>query len=109
MDVIVAKSSAGRTGTVQLSWCERYGRLKNTAETEENAERKRLAAKARKAAVEAANWRTWTTSQGTKIEARFCGTVSNAVRLMDRDGSKIKIPLDDLSDEDRAWIRSRKR
>jgi SLA1 homology domain 1, SHD1 len=71
---------------------------------------KRAAAKvAEEAAAEAAKWRMWTASTGTKIEAKFGGMSFGKVKLIKRDGSSVQLPLDDLSDADREWIKNRKR
>ena len=76
-------------------------------ELEQNAAVEKAKAEKR-AAVEKAKWRTWTDSTGTKFEAKFGGIGFGKVRLVNRDGSKTTIPLEDLSDEDRAWIEKRK-
>jgi hypothetical protein len=80
---------------------------------EEKARTERLATEekareAAKAADEAARWRTWTRS-GEQFEARFGGLVSRWVVLVQEDGTKVKVHMDELSDEDREWIRNRKR
>ena len=54
-------------------------------------------------------WRTWTDSSGEKFEATFGGLIAGMVKLIKRDGTAIKIPLDDLSDDDNEWIKNRKR
>ncbi|MGA2064147.1 MAG: SHD1 domain-containing protein [Thermoguttaceae bacterium] len=62
----------------------------------------------RKAAIEAAKWRTWTDASGTEIgEAKFSGIIAGRVKLVKRDGSSVQVPLDKLSDEDREWIANR--
>jgi hypothetical protein len=65
--------------------------------------------KERREAAEAAKWRTWTDSTGKKIEAKYSGVISGTVRLVKEDGSAIKIPLEELSEGDQDWIKSRKR
>ena len=42
-----------------------------------------------------------------KIDAKFGGMVSGTVKLTKRDGSTSKVPLEKLSDEDKAWIENR--
>jgi len=39
-----------------------------------------------------------------KTEAKYSGTLNGEVMLLKRNGSKIHLPLDRLSDEDREWI-----
>jgi hypothetical protein len=82
---------------------------KQRAEAAKQAEEARKAAverdKARAAeraiVIEAAKWRMWTDSSGNKHKAKFGGIISGSVKLIRGDGSVVKIPLDDLSDEDR--------
>jgi hypothetical protein len=62
----------------------------------------------REKAIEAAKWRIWTDASGEhKIEAKFSGMLSGTVKLTKRDGSTLKVPLEKLSDEDKAWIENR--
>ena len=86
---------------------------REAAEEQLKAEQERKAAiekaKAEKlAAYEKAKWRTWTIS-GRRAEAKFSGIGFGKVRLVNRDGSKTTIPLEELSDDDRAWIEKRKK
>jgi hypothetical protein len=67
------------------------------------------AKKDREAAIEAAKWRTWTVSDGTNVEAKFGGLMNSTVILTKRDGSKLKVPLAELSAEDREWIAKRRK
>lgn len=61
------------------------------------------------AAAEKTSWRTWTTdASGTKTEAKFGGLISGKVKLIQRDGSTVRVPIEELSDEDREWIKQRK-
>ena len=63
-----------------------------------------------KAAAEAAKWRTWTDASGEhKIEAKFGGLASGEVVLIKRDGSKVQIPIEKLSDDDQEWVNNRRR
>jgi hypothetical protein len=73
-------------------------------------ERARAADERARAAAEAELWRTWTDSTGQhKTEAKFGGVIAGTVKLIKRDGSAIKIPVEKLSDEDREWIEDRKK
>ncbi len=49
-------------------------------------------------------FRTWTSTASTTIEARFAGKLGKTVTLEKRDGKKIELPLEKLSDEDQAFI-----
>jgi hypothetical protein len=52
--------------------------------------------------------RTWTDSTGElKVTATYSGVMFGQVVLVKEDGSKIKIPLEKLSDEDKKWLRDR--
>lgn len=65
--------------------------------------------KERREAIDAAKWRTWTDSSGEhKIDAKFGGMASGKVILVRSDGSKIQLPLEELSEEDQEWIKERK-
>ena len=64
----------------------------------------------RNAAIENAKYRNWTDSTGKyKTEAEFGGMVGQKVTFIKRDGSKVQVPLEKLSDEDREWIAKRKK
>jgi hypothetical protein len=66
--------------------------------------------KGQEAPSQATEWRTWTDSSGShKIEAQFGGIIAGTVKLIKRDDSIIKIPIETLSDEDQEWIKNRKR
>lgn len=55
-------------------------------------------------------WRTWTDASGAhKTEAEFKGLSFGKVKLLTRDGRKLVLPLDQLSDEDQQWIKKRSR
>jgi hypothetical protein len=78
-------------------------------EAETAAKRAEVAIAAARTAAEAAGWRTWTdTTNGSKIEAKFSGTISGVVKLAKRDGSVINIPVDNLGGEDQQWIKNRR-
>ena len=71
-----------------------------------NRQRPREHEKEQEDAIEAAKWRTWTDSTGQhKVEAKFSGAAFGTVKLTKRDGSAVKVSLDQLSDEDREWIK----
>ncbi len=57
----------------------------------------------------AAGFRTWTSIAGTTIEARFAGKRGKTVTLEKRDGKKIELPLEKLSDEDQAFIAAKQK
>ena len=91
-------------------------RARKVLEERKEAEAERAKAKAeharieaqRKAAAEAAKWRTWTDSTGTHtIEAKFDGIALGNVKLVKKDGTAIRVPLEKLSQEDQEWIVNR--
>lgn len=52
--------------------------------------------------------RTWTDAAGKhKTEAKYGGMVAGKVNLIKRDGSKVQLPLEKLSEEDQEWIKNR--
>ncbi len=54
--------------------------------------------------------RTWRDTSGKfSIEAEYAGVLAGKVILRKPDGTKTQVPLDKLSDEDRAWIEERKK
>ena len=73
------------------------------AETDKRA---RAEADAKAAAeAEETKWRTWTDSTGQfTTKAKFGGMASGKVNLIKKDGSKVSLPLANLSDEDQKWI-----
>lgn len=105
----------GSTNTVLVLECNssKIKEIKAKLEADKEAQRKAAIERAkakerRKAAFEAAKWRAWTISDGTEVDARFGGTIGSTVLLTKRDGSKLKIPLADLSADDREWIAKRR-
>lgn len=55
-------------------------------------------------------FRTWTdASGGYTIEAKYAGTAFGKVQLKKKDGSKVVVPMEQLSDADRDWIQKRSR
>jgi hypothetical protein len=60
------------------------------------------------AAPPAPTVRTWTSTAGTTMEAELLGVQDGVAALKKRDGSTVRVPLDKLSSEDQAWIRSDK-
>ena len=84
---------------------------KQSADHAEGVAAKRAEAEAKKerqAEIEEAKWRTWTDASGKhKTEAKYSGMVSGKVMLIKRDGSKVQMPLEKLSEEDREWITNR--
>jgi len=88
------------------------------ARAEEAARREAKAAKAalaeaeeearREAAIEAAKWRTWTTASGKyQVEAKFLWCASDVVALEKKDGTTVKVKLDQLSHTDQAFVKDR--
>jgi len=62
------------------------------------------------AAEEKAKWRTWTDSTGQyKTEAEFGGVAGGKVKLIKKDGSTVRLPLEQLSAEDQQWIKNKHR
>ncbi len=55
------------------------------------------------------SFRTWTSTAGTTIEARFAGLSGGKVTLEKRDGKKIRVPLDKLSDVDQKFIADKRK
>ncbi len=83
---------------------------KANAEAARRRESQRKEEQERKAAIEKAKWRTWTSADGSyTMEAKYSGVAFGKVTLIKQDGSKVQVPLDKLSDEDQEWIASRKR
>jgi hypothetical protein len=51
-------------------------------------------------------WRTWTSSGGHTLEARFSGLQNgNIVMLVKRDGSLARVPIEKLSADDQQLVR----
>jgi hypothetical protein len=106
VDPVAEKARRERLAAEEKARTERLA-VEEKARTERLAVEEK-AKEAAKAADEAARWRTWTQS-GEQFEARFGGLVAGKVRLVKKDGTTIRVPLDELSDEDREWIQNRKR
>ena len=49
--------------------------------------------------------RTWTSSVGSKIEARLIRKKRDSVTLEKADGSSLKVPLDKLSKADQDYVK----
>ena len=63
------------------------------------------AAEMERKAAENARWHTWTAADGARtIEAKFISVTGETVCLEKRDGTKLKIAKDNLSDGDLKWI-----
>jgi hypothetical protein len=55
-------------------------------------------------------FRTWSIDGGERtVEAKFRGAISDTVMLVERDGTSIKVSMDQLSEADRQWIKERAR
>jgi hypothetical protein len=61
----------------------------------------------KKAAAEPGELRTWTSSNGTKVEARFIGMKSGLAVLKKEDGGSIGISPRSLSREDQEYLKTR--
>jgi Ni/Co efflux regulator RcnB len=78
------------------------------AAQQQQAESRAKARKERQEAVESAKWRTWTDSSGEhQIEAKFEGISNGKVKLVNRDGSTVRLPLEKLSNDDQTWIKEK--
>jgi len=69
------------------------------------AEERKKAEAAKKAATEEAKWHNWTNAAGKQLHAKFGGVIAGTVKLIKPDGTTVRVPLKDLSDEDRDWIK----
>jgi hypothetical protein len=122
IDEALATAAAGRKAEADKKAAEAKAEAKAEADRQaaeqaaterraKEAEKKAAQEKAeadRKAAIEEAKWRTWTDSTGQfKTKARFGGMAGGNVKLIKRDGSKLTLPLERLSDEDQEWIKKR--
>ncbi len=54
-------------------------------------------------------FRTWTSSAGTTIEARFAGLANGTVILGKRDGKKLKVPLDKFVEADQKFVADKRK
>lgn len=81
------------------------------ATAQELQKKKNLAAKKRETEKEQRikdNTRTWTAaSSGKTLRATFIGSIGDKVKLQKEDGTAITVALNQLSDEDQAWIKNR--
>lgn len=58
--------------------------------------------------IEAPDFRTWSSADGRfTVEAEFAGASSGKVKLRKRDGSVIRVEIEKLSEEDKAYISDR--
>ncbi len=115
--VVIAGKCDGKMGNVLIRQCwfydadrkQREEAQRQAAIRQQAAIERAQAEKERKAAIEAAKWRTWTDASGAhKMEAKFSGMTAGNVKLTKRDGSVLTLPLEKLSDEDQEWIKKRK-
>ena len=64
----------------------------------------------RKATIEEAKWHTWAdSSRQFKTKAMSGGMAGGKVKLIKKDGSTVRVPLEKLSEEDQQWIKSKSR
>ena len=54
-------------------------------------------------------FRTWTSTVGTEVEARLAGRLGDTVKLGLRDGTELKVPYDQLSEVDQKYIEAEMR
>ena len=71
-------------------------------------EQERLAELQKLAKEKAEGWRTWTSTAGTKIDAKFKGMIDKKVKLEKRDGTTVMVPANLLSEDDLSWIKGRR-
>ena len=72
---------------------------RNSRDAEKKAEEEQ------KANAEKARWRTWTDADGAShFEARMNGIINGNVVLRKRDGTAARVPLKNLSPDDRQWV-----
>ena len=64
---------------------------------------------ARRKAAEEAKFRTWTSTTGSSIEAKFVSYASGKVTLEKRDGKRLTVDLSKLSQDDRDWLENERR
>ncbi len=96
------KAEADRQAAAEQAVAER------NAKTAEKKAADEKASAEREAAIEKAKWHTWTNSSGEfKIEAKFGGMAGGIVKLIKKDGSAVRVPLEKLSDEDKRLIKSK--
>jgi hypothetical protein len=61
--------------------------------------------RARKAELDAEKWRNWTDVSGKfTTEAKYGGVAFGQATLIKRDGKKVQVPLERLSNDDQKWI-----
>jgi len=105
------EAAAARAEEARLAAEEKREAEKEAAKEKRKADKKAADEKAeanRKAAIEEAKWRTWTDSTGQfKTKAMFGGMAGGKVKLIKKDGSTLRVPLEKLSDEDQRWIESK--
>jgi SLA1 homology domain 1, SHD1 len=76
----------------------------NKARAEAKAEAERI----KRMEIDERKWRTWTSNDAKhSTDAKFDGLTSGTVKLIKRDGSSVKVPLDKLSDADQKFIAKR--
>ena len=51
-------------------------------------------------------FRVWTNQDGRTIQARYIDETKGMIRIRRTDGRVFKIPLDNLSEEDRKYVKS---
>ena len=53
--------------------------------------------------------RTWTSADGKfTTEAEFIGMAASVITLRKTDATTVKVPIDQLSEDDRQWIEARR-
>jgi hypothetical protein len=86
-------------------------RERERKEAEQRAKReeeKREADEAREFEIDTKKWRVWLSANGKhRQHAKFIQLVNNVVTLETREGKKIKVRLDQLSEKDQTFIKDR--
>ncbi len=91
---------------------ERYrlATARERAAAAEKAKEERAKRLAELERVEKAKWRTWTSADGQHtIEAKFLKAIGPNIYLQKRDGSRIAVDVEKVSDVDRQWIANKAR
>ena len=101
---------AGDSGTGENETSRREAEDRERAVEAKRLGAEREAQEKRYQDAEKAGWRVWTDKSGAHtVEAQFKGVIGGQVKLVKKDGTGIFIPLENLSEEDRAWIQERKK
>jgi hypothetical protein len=104
--VLVAESNVKALDDVLAKEQEKAATKKSIAKLNRMAYEKRRRADSEERRRE--NTKTWTDSSGEHtMKAQFIYCVADKVKLKKEDGSVVFIPMEQLSEEDQAWVRNR--